>query len=242
MFCTRITSEQPEQVEAATDAKPYTSQCGSPMYQPVKVYSNKYSGQFKTFYNKEYKPKHSVHNSYFNVNTFLRKKSDSPMILHTIHKTDFLDFGPIKTDSCKKECKVPDALFMGQSSYQNTYLNWRNTKPYYVNELQDLVTSLPFKGNSSYRKAFIPIGLDCKNRPFPELKVHNSAIFNYTTTNQDMQSKLQSASVKYITLKEETRPSFSFPGQFLSEARKSFSGKWPSSPTASGKVKDHIIF
>ena len=83
--------------------------------------SNKFSGQFKTFYMKEFTPKSPVANNYFNCNLYNHKKSDFPMLLHTTHNSEYKNFGQIKTNSCKKESKIPDELFTG-SSYSNVII------------------------------------------------------------------------------------------------------------------------
>jgi len=113
--------------------------------------------------------------------------------------------------------------------------------PYYVRSVKDLIVSLPFRGNTNYQSIFVPVDLNCKNRRFPDLQVQSDPAFNTKSTYQDMMKVYKISKPKRNSRKNEKLCSFNFPGQFLSETRKSFTGKIPSSPTQLLRVKDHNI-
>ena len=190
----------------------------------------------------DYKKKSPILNRYFNNNIYEHKKTEFPSIGESTHKRDFINHGIVVTDSCKKESLIPDALFMGKSSYQTNYLDWRNGKLLNMKPPLKTIVSMPFVGESTYKNTYVTMDLNCKNRPYPELKVHDNARFDTVSSSKDHYRGLKTELGVNMPHMEDAVNSFNFPGQFITEAQRKYTGKAQYSPTISAKRKDNFPF
>ena len=191
----------------------------------------------------DYRHKKPIANRCFNAN-LKPIKAYSPSISNaSTFQSDYVNHGIIITDSCKDHRTVFDEMFMGKSSYQTNFIDWKS-KSLRMDKLpRGRIISLPFFGSSSYKNSFTPIDLDCKSHRMPEMKCHVDSQFKYKSTVQDTYTRHNVERLECCTQQVQERQVFSFPGQFLTESRRSFSlSVAKHSPTESAKRKDHPIF
>jgi hypothetical protein len=104
------------------------------------------------------------------------------------------------------------------------------------------ISSLQFLGKSSYKSDFVSMDINCKNRPYPVLSVHDNSKFNTVSTSHDVFKNFYEKAAEYKKRFEDKLVTFNFPGQFVSENQRKFVGKPLYSKTISGKRADNPQF
>ena len=202
----------------------------------------RFRGQFKSLYMEDFKKKTPISNKCYNANIKSVKIQSPTITLMSTHQNDFVNHGIIKTSSCKHEDEKNIGLFMGKSSYQTNFINWQCSNPRMDKMPIQKIVNLPFIGTSSYKNAFIPMDLTCKSHKFPQNRPHVDSQFNYESTSQIAYIQHNVERRKSCLQEDETEKKvFSYPGQFMSESRRSYSLR-AFKPAESAKRNDHVIF
>jgi len=125
---------------------------------------------------------------------------------------------------------------------QTNFLDWKTYKIMNMKPPIKRIVSLPFVGQSTYQNSYVSMDLKCKNKPYPEMKVHDQSHFDTVSSSRDHYKHIMSSCEDNKSHKEEDANSFNFPGQFISESQRKFTGKPQYSMTISAKRKDNLPF
>jgi len=146
-----------------------------PHYNTVDAVSNmiaegpKYKSYYKTLYMRDYKEKKPIHNNCYNPNIRTHITTSFPMDLITNNMMYYKDHKQNNAIVKQERPATSSGLFVGQSSYQNTYLDWKIGEVHHEKKPIETLAKFPFRSQSTYNKVFIPYGMECKGKRYPEV-------------------------------------------------------------------------
>jgi len=232
-------------------------------YQSPKSYP-KFTNRFKTHYAKDFKAKKPMSNQCYNPNIRVHTKKQYPMdaistnAVITLCSSILKSMIAIRQSLLKKdpaqlrECSVahPATRYCLYND-KNSYIDWRIQSIYHFKRPVDFMPSMPFKATSTYTKTFLPPDLTCRgtklspklydyNRRHPKIE---NPICYFDSTNK-VEFKGVASPVERATRQHEHLEAFYFPGQFVTESKRSYTIRnlGPSTPTQMQRPHNRQLF